>query len=1766
MGDAYAASAIGLRIEIKNDAGDDACQNLIERKDMEAQNVIRTLFEFTQQGYNEIQQDLKELIASEGKLTAEIKQQKAECKDLTHELSKLIKLRLEYEKSLNSSTSKSEREDYVDLKKKIVEVQAELSKLTTQRAVAAKSQEVESKKLKEAADMTAVYKKVLDELSKGLDNAEVSTEALAKAKKYLNSEMAKTNVGSEEYIKLSKAQAQVTKASNDITAAQRQQVKEMGIAENSIEGLRQKVAALNKQWREMDRTDPGFQAKKEELKQFTDELTKAEEEVGIFSRSVGNYARAGEAIAPVLQKINSQFPVLGKQLKGITGLMEISVGLMKAQASQAGLLAKAKTALGTANQWLAKTLHISDAAAKKLMATLTFGLSAAITIIIALWDQFSKEARAAAGAVGEVRKAMDFDSLGQDLANFERLVQAYRDLGDSAESKKKFLKDYREELDNTGIAVNDVATADKVFIDQTDEYISAMTRRAMSTAAMGLASKEFAKAVKAEADAEREWAKYSELREISVEDLKSGNFKGGSIMASEVMQLQRGSAQADEFMKKGQNFIKVANDMAASVAGIFKDGTSGGSSGSGGSNDPAKAYIDALGKMQKAAEDLRTAQVAGDKEAEVIYEKILADRTTKAQEALAEVKTMTQSQYDEIELATYIHHKNLVKIQEDADKKKAAEAAQKQKTITDGYLKASTDYRTAQASLLEAQKRGNADEIALFQRNLELKKTALGKYNDGKEQLDEEQRLAEEMAQFEFQQKIIGDYIALQQQLADLQSQHAAAQTQAEREAIQKQIDLVNAKVAAQVQAMQSLGVAAADIQTDAVKSIDKTQQYLTDQLAQSLKTIEQFAGKNKNSFFKLSTSISALVGKAFDIKKIREKYGDDAEGIKQANKEIAQSMTELGAAVLMNGLNAATELINEDLEQQKNAIDEMYEYQEQRAQESYDRQSRALKASLEDREISEAKYKLEQMKLDDKKAQEDKQREKDKANALYDIELKQFRVNQAKDAVMAGIATALAVTQSLPNFVMAAIVGALGLVQVGLILGAKPPQKPKFEKGGGIRFESIDGPSHDKGGVPIRFGNKVVAEAEGDEGALIISKKAMKDPYMRRLLSFVETVGSDISGKQSDPEMFEEGGYLSYDHFFEEARKGLRITDVRKRSIRINGKKVKLKPYNFKKDAAIDDYAGDIATNNWNDYYDQENAKLTAQQEALDASMDEKIANSAYFQSQGIGTLAKYNQRLAEREKDLKYTENAIKAYEDAADTRIEALKTELQYEEKLADFEKQRTEAAADLAKTTEEFNNRVLKELLDAGQITEDEYLSMLDQVKYGYGIKTSDIIALKKKEVEAIKALINEERNAELAAAQEVAKYREEALAQLRSEWEENYNAITQQIIDGTLDAAEAISVLTGTDLERFNQILHIQQEIQRMEEDYQKNETLLSDGIITSREERAALVAEQKRIKEELARKEQEAEEAKAAFEAEREKNMAAAQKAYETDNFEALLAQIKELGAELQTEGSKWTLDKQLAAELDAELQAINATYDEQIAKQDAIIDGLNAEIETAQLLHDQKIAHIKAEEDALKATFEEQKAAIEAWLANATAGMRTEAAELSQFISALKVAGLEAGLTEYQKAMEELNKSIDGLEATGGKKYATGGAIELGSGLFQVAGPSHSQGGVPISVGNTKIAEVEGIEKMFAVNKMAAHDPEMIAALARASDVNARYTGVPLMPEEHSSQLEIDYKLLAAEIGAQINSRPIHTFLTHRDIRSAVDITALHKQSAFMK
>lgn len=191
--------------------------------------------------------------------------------------------------------------------------------------------------------------------------------------------------------------------------------------------------------------------------------------------------------------------------------------------------------------------------------------------------------------------------------------------------------------------------------------------------------------------------------------------------------------------------------------------------------------------------------------------------------------------------------------------------------------------------------------------------------------------------------------------------------------------------------------------------------------------------------------------------KTIREFYID------QANKYIGYA--NAGIQGLTTIFDALSQRENQELE---------------RDRQINDKKKSNLEARLKKGLISQQQYNSEVAKLDAQ--QEKKERE---------IRLKQFKRDKALKIANTIMNTAQAVVSALSvappaGFILAAIAGAIGAVQLGIIASQKAPE---FAKGG-----YLPGPSHKDGGMPVinpRTGQKV-AEVEG--GEVILSKATVRN------------------------------------------------------------------------------------------------------------------------------------------------------------------------------------------------------------------------------------------------------------------------------------------------------------------------------------------------------------------------------------------------------------------------------------------------------------------------------------------------------------------------------------------------------------------------------------------------------------------------------------------------------------------------------------------------
>ena len=119
---------------------------------------------------------------------------------------------------------------------------------------------------------------------------------------------------------------------------------------------------------------------------------------------------------------------------------------------------------------------------KSVLSTVgwTVLISYLVTAVYHLID-WAKAAIKAADAQRELNREINKSTASlssNKLAAFYELAEAYKQVGDAAKSKEEFLKTYRDEIDKTGLVIDNLNQADEAFINNTERYVQAIIARA----------------------------------------------------------------------------------------------------------------------------------------------------------------------------------------------------------------------------------------------------------------------------------------------------------------------------------------------------------------------------------------------------------------------------------------------------------------------------------------------------------------------------------------------------------------------------------------------------------------------------------------------------------------------------------------------------------------------------------------------------------------------------------------------------------------------------------------------------------------------------------------------------------------------------------------------------------------------------------------------------------------------------------------------------------------------------------------------------------------------------------------------------------------------------------------------------------------------------------------------------------------------------------------------------------------------------------------
>lgn len=307
---------------------------------------------------------------------------------------------------------------------------------------------------------------------------------------------------------------------------------------------------------------------------------------GAFSAAQGAMSLFGvenEKVQQAMLKVQSLMAIT-------TGLQQVANALNKDSAFQLVIVAKAKDMLAAATNRLSVALGISTVAAKALMATLTLGLSVAITTIVMLWDKLTGSAKQASTQTEATRKAFEeyhastAKNAGELVGKYEQLRQSYSRLKTEAD-KTQWIKDNASAMDGLGLAVDGVTAADNVFVNNTAKVIKALELRANAMALQELQTKAY-----------EEY--YSKIMKADNTVAGGGHykvFKGGSISTSE-------GQMPEEWRKAGVTDAEAGYEPAGgqSAAGWF---------------NPTKAAIDKINAYRVQQARNTNARIKADAQA-----------------------------------------------------------------------------------------------------------------------------------------------------------------------------------------------------------------------------------------------------------------------------------------------------------------------------------------------------------------------------------------------------------------------------------------------------------------------------------------------------------------------------------------------------------------------------------------------------------------------------------------------------------------------------------------------------------------------------------------------------------------------------------------------------------------------------------------------------------------------------------------------------------------------------------------------------------------------------------------------------------------------------------------------------------------------------------------------------------------------------------------------------------------------------------------------
>ena len=350
---------------------------------------------------------------------------------------------------------------------------------------------------------------------------------------------------------------------------------------NSAEGSYNRLSAqyeINKiRLNAMSRAErEGTQAGKEleeETRSLYARMKQLQEATGNYRLNVGNYRSAFDGLQFSMNQIVREMPSLAISMNTFFLAISNNIPMLVDEINKVRAANKLAAEEGRAQTSVWKSL------AKSVFSWQTL-LIAVLTLLVQYGDEiidftskllgFNKAVMTSGEILSKVSEELKSTnaSYGENVVRLRELSDEYKKLN-SVMAKKKFIAEYRGEVEQMGIALRDVQDAESLFVNNTDKVIDAFKLRARAAAARNLAVKAYEEALQKQAEIESEeqsdpaWYDYAGQVLVPGTNLVDLFFKHKIGALAESVQAQRIKVLKDEYdeaLKSAEAFYEKAED------------------------------------------------------------------------------------------------------------------------------------------------------------------------------------------------------------------------------------------------------------------------------------------------------------------------------------------------------------------------------------------------------------------------------------------------------------------------------------------------------------------------------------------------------------------------------------------------------------------------------------------------------------------------------------------------------------------------------------------------------------------------------------------------------------------------------------------------------------------------------------------------------------------------------------------------------------------------------------------------------------------------------------------------------------------------------------------------------------------------------------------------------------------------------------------------------------------------------------------------------